>query len=182
MYARLFALVVLAAMVGPAATADPPKPSTRIEDLKALLAAAKKAERAVVFIHEGLPHPGLEKDLFEAEMKAKKTFEFGGARFYQESLVLAFEDYPKLLDPLLGPATYTEFKGEKKCGGFHPDYEVVFKAGKDEYRFHLCFGCHEVMGYAPDGKAIRADLAKDGYEALSKVLKSYRRNRPEAKR
>jgi len=181
MRAQFLALVGLAVLIEPVWADDPPKPSTKIDDLNTLLAAAKKAERATAFIHEGLPHPANEKAVFDAEKKAKKTIEFGGALFYQESLVLAFDDYPKLLNSLLDPATYAVFENEKKCGGFHPDYEVVFQAGKDEYRFHICFGCHEAKVYGPDGKAVRADLKKDGYDALAKVLKTYKRNRPDPK-
>jgi hypothetical protein len=181
MRARCLAVSGLLILVVPAWADDPSKPSTKIDDLNALLAAAKKAERATAFIHEGLPHPANEKAVFEAEKKSKKTLEVGGALFYQESLVLAFDDYPKLLNSLLDPATYSEFKVEKKCGGFHPDYEVVFQAGKDEYRFHICFGCHEAKVFGPDGKGVRADLNKDGYDALTKVLKTYKRNRPDPK-
>jgi hypothetical protein len=176
-------LVFVVALVGFAAApaADPPKVSTKFDDLKAILTALGTAEKADVVLHEGLPHPFNEKKTFQAEKK-KETIESGGELFYKEPLTLKPDDTTTVLARLLDATSYAEFRGEKKCGGFHPDYEVVVinTADKSEYRFQICFGCHEVKVYGPKDQAVRADLTK-GYDALAKVLKAYQKNRPESK-
>src|SRR5262249_10334655 len=94
-------------------------------------------------------------------------------------LTLKADDTTTVLARLLDAASYAEFRNEKKCGGFYPDYEVVVinPADKSEYRFQICFWCHEVEVYGPKEHAGRADLTK-GYGALAKVLMPYQKNRP----
>ncbi|HJZ90732.1 MAG TPA: hypothetical protein VKE40_07635 [Gemmataceae bacterium] len=178
---RVLAFVVV--LVGSAAAhaADPPKESTKFDDLKDMLTALGKAEKADVVLREGLPHPVNERKAFEAEKK-KETIESAGALFYKEPLTLKADDTTTVLARLLDATSYADFRGEKKCGGFHPDYEVVVinTADKSEYRFQVCFGCHEVKVYGPKDQAVRADLT-NGYDALAKVLRPYQKNRPESK-
>jgi hypothetical protein len=115
-------LVFVVALVGFAAApaADPPKVSTKFDDLKAILTALGTAEKADVVLHEGLPHPFNEKKTFQAEKK-KETIESGGELFYKEPLTLKPDDTTTVLARLLDATSYAEFRGEKKCGGFHPD-------------------------------------------------------------
>jgi hypothetical protein len=175
----VLALAAVLALSVPA-SGEPPKPSTNFDDVKALVAAAGKIEKVDVVLREGLPHPFNEPKQFQAEKK-KENIESAGQLFYKGDLSVKADDSAKLTGLLRDAATYTAFRGEKKCGGFHPDYEVVIvnTADKSEYRFQICFGCHEVKVYGPGDKAVRADIKKEGYDALTKLLKPYRKNRPE---
>jgi len=172
-------LAVVLALTVPA-SGEPPKPSINFDGVKALLAAAGKIEKVDVILREGLPHPGNDPEQFQAEKK-KETVESAGFLFYKGDLPVKADDAAKLIDLLRDAGSYSAFLGEKKCGGFHPDYEVVLvnPADKSEYRFQICFGCHEVKVYGPGDKAGRADIRKEGYDALTKLLKPYRKNRPE---
>jgi hypothetical protein len=67
--------------------------------------------------------------------------------------------------------------GEKKCGGFHPDYAVEWSVGRDRYRALICFGCEEVKLFGPALES-RNDLDRTAYKRLEELLKPYQKNRP----
>ncbi len=71
-------------------------------------------------------------------------------------------------------ATYKEFSGEKKCGGFHPDFAVEWQIGTAKYQALICFGCGEVKLFGP-GYESRYDFHS---ETIEKILKKYNKNRP----
>jgi hypothetical protein len=180
MKARVTLLAALASCVL-AVAETPPKESTEVGDVKPLIATIAKADK--VILHEGLPHPFNEPKVLDAEKKAKKTVTIAGWPFYAEPLELTDGDGTKLSDLLGDEKTYRAFRGEKKCGGFHPDYAVEWRVGKDVYYALICFGCSEFKIYG-DGKAVRTDMgggSKDDSrkDALTKLLKPYRKNRPE---
>jgi hypothetical protein len=168
-------LIGLAGLVLPANADGLPEPSKNFDDLKPLAATIAKADK--VILHEGLPHPSEDKS-FENEKKTKKTFDIGGWLFYAEPLAPKDEDVKKLTELLKAETTFAAFGGVKKCGGFHPDYAVEWQVGKDRYYALICFGCHEAKVYGPE-KAAYVDIHKDGYDSLTRLLKPYRKNRPE---
>jgi hypothetical protein len=111
----------------------------------------------------------------ENERKAKETFDLHGYAFYREPLVLKAEDAEKLKALLADETQFSPFEGEKKCGGFHPDYAVEWTVEGQVYQCLICFGCFEVKMYGPGGET-RLDISKAG---LAGLLKPYRKNRPE---
>jgi hypothetical protein len=155
---------------------DVPETSTKFDDLKPLIATLAKADKVV--LHEGLPRPGDKS--FNTEKTTKKTVTIANWLFYAEPLDFKDKDESKLTDLIGSEKTFAAFSGVKKCGGFHPDYALEWRVGKDTYYALICFGCHEVKVYGP-GKGAYADIAKDGYNSLTALLKPYRKNRPERK-
>ena len=127
-----------------------------------------------VVVYEGMPHPMHESRAAKDERRKKAVRELNGYPFYQEPLTIKKEDANRLSEILNDPATYRPFSGEKKCGGFHPDFAVEWSVGADKFRALICFGCGEVKSFRPSGES-RYDLVSGG---LSGVLKAYRKNRP----
>jgi hypothetical protein len=143
--------------------------------LRAFTEAVRQADRVVLY--EGLPHQLFEKRLLAEERRTRVVEELNGWPFYQEPLALSARDAERLSGFLGDPATYLPFKGEKLCGGFHPDYAVEWHVGASRYRALLCFGCGEVMLFGPEVES-RNELDKAAGKALVELLKSYRKHRP----
>jgi hypothetical protein len=140
--------------------------------------AVRRADGVVLY--EGLPHQMYEAHLLEEERRSKPVHDLDGYPFYQEPLKLTAEDANRLSEVLGESATYKPFSGEKKCGGFHPDYAVEWQVGANRYRALICLGCHEAKLFGP-GLESRNDLDRAAYEKLQKLLNSYRKNRPASK-
>jgi len=127
-------------------------------------------------LYEGLPHPFHEAALLAAE-KAKPTIDLHGFPFYRQSLALKSGDGEKLKAILEDADSYDPFLGEKKCGGFHPDFAVGWVVGGKQQVCLICFGCTEFKLYGPNGET-RYDIASPVVDELKRMLASYRRNRP----
>ena len=139
--------------------------------------SATIARAGRITLYEGLPHQSEERKSFDAERKSKPTLELHGYAFYREALNLNAGDEEKLRSLLKNPKAFEPFSGEKKCGGFHPDYAVEWSVGDKNYSCLICFGCGEAMIHGPGAKA-RYDIQPDSLKRLKDVLKSYRINRP----
>src|SRR5262245_14427142 len=94
-----------------------------------------------VRLHEGLPHPMFEADKLEAERRTKKVQEKHGYAFYEALVPMSAADATELSAILSQPTSFKEFSGEKKCGGFHPDYAAEWTRGQGRtYEALICFG------------------------------------------
>lgn len=138
-------------------------------------AAVAGAEKMT--LHEGLPHQMFESDLMESERRSKPVQELNGYWFYKEPLAPAAEDVKRLTQLLSEPATFAPFSGEKKCGGFHPDYAVEWQKDSSSYRALICFGCDEAKLFGP-GIDERHDLSARAMPELEALLTKHRKNRP----
>ena len=130
----------------------------------------------LLMLHEGLPHPFDEEALLNKE-KSKPYEDLHGYAFYSELLSLTDDDTKRVSEMLGNPATYKQFRGEKKCGGFHPDYAVEWTTNGFCYMIFLCFGCGEAKVFA-SGTEYRFDLDGGAAATLKEILKKYRKNRP----
>lgn len=128
-------------------------------------------------VFEGLPSPGYEPEVFKAEKAAKPTVEFGGYPMYRDTLDVSDADIAALVAILGDRSTYESFEGEKKCGGFHPDYAVEWTHEGATYRTLICFGCSEFKVIGPRGES-RFDMAEGVSKRLKAILKPLRKNRP----
>ena len=140
--------------------------------------AIQRADKVVLY--EGLPHQLFESRLLEEERRTKEVQELNGYPFYQEPLALTGEDAKRLSEILGASATYEPFSGEKRCGGFHPDYAVEWQVGADRYRVLICFGCKEVKSFGSEPET-RNDLDSAAHQQLLELLRGYRKNRPATK-
>ena len=128
-----------------------------------------------IFIYEGLPHQLFESDLLKAEMRREDTTKLGGYPFYTPSVEVQGELLKTLKEITAESDSYTEFTGEKRCGGFHPDYALSWSDGPKDYSVLFCFGCAEAL--VVDGrKSYRYDFKK--MEMLKKQLGQFKFKRP----
>jgi hypothetical protein len=150
--------------------------------------AVRQADKVVPFtetvrqadkiaVYEGLPHQFFEPRALEKERRTKAVQDLNGYPFYQQPLTLDSTDAKRLSEILGDSATYKPFAGEKKCGGYHPDYAVEWSVSSDRYRALICFGCYEVKLFGP-GLESHNDLDLDAYKRLKELLKPYQKNRP----
>ena len=130
-----------------------------------------------ITLYEGLPHQMYESGKL-AEEKTKPTVEKGGFPFYRDPLALKDADAKALGTILANPDTFEPFGGEKKCGGFHPDYALVASSKGEEFTYLICFGCGEVTVYGSGRSETRYDLGRDARTRLEELLKPYQKNRP----
>lgn len=130
-----------------------------------------------ITLYEGLPHQLYESAKL-AQEKQKSTIEKGGFPFYRDPLALKDADARALGAILANAGTFQPFGGEKKCGGFHPDYALVASSNGEEVTYLICFGCGEVMVYGSGRSETRYDLDRDARTRLGDILKPYQKNRP----
>lgn len=142
-----------------------------------LAASLHAADEVLLF--EGLPHQAFEADLLKSELARSETVRYGGFPFYATPLQPAAEDLAALQGVLADEKSLAvrDPNLAKSCGGFHPDFALVWKAGADEYQALICLGCSEVkfLGKSVD---LHRDLRKPAYERLKERLQPYRVNRP----
>lgn len=125
-----------------------------------------------------MPHPGEFRKSYADELKTKSVTTLNGHSFYTEFLQISEADLKTLNTILQDDSTYELFEGEKKCGGFHPDYAIQWHARFTSYRALLCFGCGEVK-LIHLGITQRYDLSYAAQEKHKSLLSSYRKNCPD---
>lgn len=150
------------------------KPSSFAES-RALVAAIAEADTVTVW--EGLPHPMWEKHLLEMELLHKKTIEVHGFPFYQDPLEISVEDAKQLIALFRGPDLFKKPMVGKLCGGFHPDYRLVFRAGANTYEVLICLTCHEASFFGPSADS-SCDIEEPAYQRFQRFLKRFVKNRP----
>jgi hypothetical protein len=169
------ALGVVLAVVLAIHVSNRPDTSTNFRNLANFTSAVKNADS--VLLYEGLPHQHNEANLFEQELKAKNTVQIHGYPFYVETLSLKDDDAKKLLDLYCDPTSFRPWMGEKKCGGYHPDYCIEWHVGQDVYQTLICFGCCEIKSYGPKAE-LYCDIQSDALDKFKSILKPYQKNRP----
>jgi hypothetical protein len=130
-------------------------------------------------LYEGLPHPGYEAKAFEEEKK-KPTLELAGYPFYREPLELNEANRAELKNLIDDPGFLQPYSGEKKCGGFHPDYAVEWTSEGSKYYYLLCFGCGEAKLIGPNGNAVY-NIDPSARQRLKTFLQPHQKNRPSSK-
>jgi len=151
------------------------QPDTRFEENKSLFGEIVREGQAVLY--EGLPHQNMQKSQFDDERKKKKTIQLYGYSSYEIPLEVSEEDKVKIKATLKDSSSFRQWRGEKKCGGFHPDYLAEYHNGEATYQFLICLGCHEVILCGPN-RSLRCDIHEKSYEELKALLKKYVKNRP----
>ncbi len=163
-------LLTVAANVGLAGNTRGPKEFAALED-----ALATSLTRTVL---EGLPHPGAEREVFEAE-RQKPHRVIDGQTFYETPLTPPLAEVAELTAALLAPGAVIDWEGEKKCGGFHADVALATTDGRGTWHVHLCFGCGEVLVTGGRLKReVRFDLSAAGLGKARELVRTWRTRRP----
>ena len=130
---------------------------------------------ATLTLYEGLPHSGWEKEVYASELEHKNTVTRHGFAFYEATLPVSDEDVAALRLLVQNREIFMDWRGDKACGGYHPDYSLVWENEGESIEFQICFGCYEVKVYG--GKDDQyLDLRAESFEA---ILTKYRDQRPE---
>jgi hypothetical protein len=139
--------------------------------------AASVQNAKEVILYEGLPHQISEKKLLDAEVRSKKTVRYHDFLFYQERLQLKEEDAKQLTTLFCSSASFRQHEGGKKCGGFHPDFCIEWRAGGEVFQALICLGCHEMKAFGPSAE-LYCDISRSAYDNFKGILRPYRQNRP----
>lgn len=151
---------------------DHPKPDAT----KNLRDTIKNSAQVCVF--EGLPHPMFESELLKIEKKRKDATMVASYPFYTPKVQVEEVAASKLKAIISDSSNYIQFSGEKRCGGFHPDYAVEWSDGDIRYSALFCYGCGEVL--VVDGKnTYRYDFKIS--DDLKKIFASFNAKRPKQK-
>lgn len=134
-------------------------------------------EATGVTLFEGLPHQMFERESRASELKTKETIQLHGFPFYKRALPLSAEDAGALRSLLSNAETYEAFGGEKRCGGFHPDYSIAWEKGGQMFRVLVCFGCHEFKLFGT-GHELRTDANDKVMKNVEAILRKYHAQRP----
>jgi hypothetical protein len=138
------------------------------------------ARAASLTLLEGLPHTMLEADQVREELASKETVRLHGFPFYKRPLVVPAEAIPPLRRLSSAAGSYQSYRGPKMCGGFHPDYCLVWEDGKATYHLLICFGCHEMKLYGPKSELI-VDISDDAFRKFKSILTAFHDQRPRPK-
>jgi len=161
----------LAVLVTVCMSGEPDHPKPNITSI--LRDTIKKTDR--IFVYEGLPHQMFEAELLEKEKKRKDTTSIANYSFYAPKTQVENKALVKMKTIISDSKNYIQFTGEKRCGGFHPDYAVEWPNGEKTYAVLFCFGCDEVL--VVDGKNIyRYDLRFP--DQIKKIFAAYKSKRP----
>lgn len=180
-YIGVAIVMVIAALSGCVVT--PPRPElarlpreeTSLKDIATFFEAVGSADTIIVY--EGLPHPTWDREVFQSESKRRDLIRFAGYTFYAKPLGISPADERKLTEIALRREAHVSFGGYKLCGGYHPDYAVIWKRGDEVSGSLICFGCHEWKNFTPVGR-LYEDIEQSAYKDLQTVLSKYSINRP----
>ncbi|MCW1926239.1 hypothetical protein OKA05_27020 [Luteolibacter arcticus] len=145
------------------------------KELGPLVGALK--EDSKLTLYEGLPHQSFERDLLASERKDKKTITRYSFSFYDQPNPVSEEDAKRLKSLVQDPKSFAQWQGVKRCGGFHPDFALVWKDSDAELEIHVCFGCHEIMAYR-NKVEVYCEIEDEALSALKKILGNYQKQRP----
>jgi len=128
-----------------------------------------KAEK--IILYKGLPRSSFDENVFKNELKSKKTVKLHGYYFYNDPKNLNTVDIKQLQDVYVTPNGFVAFRGEKFCGGFHPNYAIEWHLNNKVYRALICFGCKEMKSFGPMIE-LRCDIGDTTFRKFEDTLNS----------
>ena len=129
-------------------------------------------------LFEGLPHQHFRTEEMHAELVGKECVMRQRHFFYKSQPELDESDAARLLELLGSPSTYEIYSGFKGCGGFHPDFALVWQDSETEIEFQLCFGCGDAKIYGGENWVF-CQIKKAAREELKSILGKYHRQLPD---
>ena len=127
-------------------------------------------------VYEGLPHDVMEREAFESERKKKETTKVEGSYYYLSPISASPALTEQLRKLLTSRTSFVPFQGYKACGGFHPDWCLVWSEGSDTWAVLLCFGCGEMIVRKNGEREIYCDIWDRS--VLESLLNPLHVNRP----
>jgi len=118
-----------------------PDSSSPIEDTVFERSTIVTLPLETVRVYEGLPHQLFESESLEREIARDDVIQLGDFPFYSPPS----KSTAAIAKFLSDDSNFDLFRGEKRCGGFHPDYAVEWQYGENLVCAQICFGCHEVL-------------------------------------
>lgn len=148
--------------------------------LNALIRVIKSSNQFIV--SEGLPHPRWERQLFQEEMR-KPNSSYRDHHFYEGKIEFSEEARREIEEMFINrefsPSSWYVMKF---CGGFHPDFRVVWSnASGSEAEALFCFQCNEVHLYSGIFRC-KFDIPQEVEDRLEELWWPYRLQRPEPNR
>jgi hypothetical protein len=139
-------------------------------------ALAKHVQQAnKLTLYEGLPHPTMDPDGFEKERNRTDTIGIDGHRFYKAPVAVSDETLESLRSLSVQQGLFKPFQAAKACGGFHPDWCLVWTDAEKEVDVHFCFGCNEVAAFVDGERQMLCEMQND--EPFKELLDALRTNR-----
>jgi hypothetical protein len=138
--------------------------------------AERASKASSIAVYEGLPSPQFEPKLFEKERQRPDAVELNGHYFYRDAVNLETDDVERLRVLCTERSLWRPWGGPKSCGGFHPDWRLVWKDAGSRFTVDFCFGCSEVKVYVDDALRMHCEMNDEG--AFKSALNRLRTNRP----
>jgi len=130
-----------------------------------------------ITIYEGLPHQMFEARSFRREAERADVLWVHDVPFYQKPLEVTPEDLKRATAVYHAAESHQNFSGPKLCGGFHPDYYIVWSKGSKWVGAMICLGCGEWISLNKDGYRYE-DISKEAHAQLKEMLQKYVSLRP----
>lgn len=124
-------------------------------------------------LYAGIPRHSGDLGL-ESKLDAKTIVKRYGGVFYVTPKKVEAEDAKKLKALVQDPKSFMKFRGFKLCGGFHPDFSLVWGTGDNVVEVHVCFGCYELKAFHK-GVEVYCDIPDGSYKELKKLLQKYQK-------
>jgi hypothetical protein len=176
---KKFLSLVLVAVFSGCAVPQLPRNETSLGNISKFFAAIESADSVTVY--EGLPHQTWEGELRTAELRRSDLIHIEAHPFYAQPLNVSADEKKKITEIALRKEAHEPFSGHKFCGGYHPDYAIMWEKNGQKSGSLICFGCHEWKNFTPRGR-LYEDLGQAAYEELRSILARYVVHRPKIKK
>ncbi len=134
-------------------------------------------DAAKITVYEGLPHQLLESRAFRREAERSDVLWVHGVPFYSTPMEINPIDLKLLTVLYLDKKSHEKSSAPKLCGGFHPDYYVVWKKREEWVGAMICLGCAEWISLNDEGYRYE-DISEEAHDRLKKILQKYVSQRP----
>ena len=126
----------------------------------------KDAKRVVVYY-------GTPRKWGKTTKLAEATVEIDDFEFYAKSVTLSPDLAEKVTALVLNPLSFSEYRGLKLCGGFHPDFCIEWQFEEEGQRWHsrafACLGCDE-WRLIDSSSAVHTDMPKETADELLRLI------------
>lgn len=134
----------------------------------------KSAKKVVVYF-------GTPRRSYRDSKPVEPTIMIHDFEFYKEPQEASREIAAKLTALVSDPASFSDYRGMKFCGGFHPDMCIEWQFEEQGQRWHqrafACLGCHE-WRLVDTLSAVHTDMTKTASDEVVQIARSLRSEVP----